>query len=84
MSTFLLPISLAEELQRMLNSFWWGAKPIGGRSINWLSWDKLCLNKEDGGLGFHLFHYFNLAILVKHGWRFIVDSDALISQFFKF
>ncbi|RVW56574.1 hypothetical protein CK203_086747 [Vitis vinifera] len=34
----------------MMNSFWWGPKSDGGRRINWLSWDKLCLRKEEGGL----------------------------------
>ena len=41
------------------------------------------MNKEDGVLGFHLFHCFNLAMLAKHGWRFIANPDALISYFFK-
>ena len=34
-------------------------------------------------LGFRSFDCFNLAMLTKHGWRFIADLDALISQFFK-
>ena len=68
----------------MLNSFWWCSKPTRGRSINWLSWDKVCLKKDDGGLSFRSFHCFNLAMLGKHGWHFIADPDALISQFFKF
>ena len=33
--------------------------------------------------GFRSFHCFNLTMLAKHGWHFIVDLDALISQFFK-
>ena len=42
MSVFLLPSLLCAELERMMNSFWWGmnGKAYGG--IRWKSWDKLC------------------------------------------
>jgi hypothetical protein len=52
MSSFLLPQTLGEEIQRMLNSFWWGSNRNNGRGINWLSWDKLTMRKEYGGMGF--------------------------------
>nr|KYP35971.1 Putative ribonuclease H protein At1g65750 family [Cajanus cajan] len=41
MSAFLIPISLEEEIQRMLNSFWWGSNSRSGRGIQWLNWEKL-------------------------------------------
>lgn len=34
MSTFLLPNSLGDEIQNMLNSFWWGPNKNSGREIN--------------------------------------------------
>nr|KYP63002.1 Putative ribonuclease H protein At1g65750 family [Cajanus cajan] len=34
MSTFLIPPSLEDELQRMLNSFWWGSNGRRGRGIH--------------------------------------------------
>ena len=37
MSTFLLPLSLIAELQKMMNSFWWGSKLDRTKIINWLS-----------------------------------------------
>ncbi|RVX23698.1 putative mitochondrial protein [Vitis vinifera] len=83
MSTFLLPISLSEELQKMMNSFWWGPKSDGGRRINWLSWDKLCLRKEEGGLGFRNLRDFNLAMLGKQGWNLITKPDSLIARLLK-
>lgn len=51
MSTFLLPTSLGEEIQKMINSFWWGTNRRNGRGIHWLSWDKLTMRKEYGGMG---------------------------------
>ena len=36
MCAFLLPPSLLEELQRLINSFWWGMNKESRRGINWL------------------------------------------------
>ncbi|XVF84856.1 hypothetical protein PTKIN_Ptkin17bG0073100 [Pterospermum kingtungense] len=47
MSTFLLPVSLSEELQRIMNSFWWGKKKEGKRSIHWMRWGSLCERKVE-------------------------------------
>jgi len=52
MNTFLLPTTLGEEIQRVINSFWWGSNRRRGRWINWLSWDKLTMRKEYRGMGF--------------------------------
>ncbi|XP_073063943.1 uncharacterized mitochondrial protein AtMg00310-like [Primulina eburnea] len=83
MGTFLLHVSLADELQRMLNSSWWGSKKNGGRSVNWLGWNKVCAAKEVGGLGFRDLHNFNLAMLGKKRWKFLSNPDALICKVFK-
>jgi hypothetical protein len=40
MSVYLIPETTIKEIERMLNSFWWG----GGRNnrgIKWLAWDKV-------------------------------------------
>jgi hypothetical protein len=67
MSTILLPETLGEELERMINSFWWGTNKASGRGINWLRWEKLAMRKEHGGMGFRHFYGFNLAMLGKQG-----------------
>lgn len=41
MSIYFLPHTLCDEIQKMLNSFWWGSKNRTTRGINWLSWEKL-------------------------------------------
>lgn len=83
MSTFLVPISLAEELERMLNSFWWVNKGGGEEGIRWKKWDKLCTRKEDGGLGFRNFRLFNLTMLGKIGWCLVTHRDALVCRVLK-
>ena len=42
MKAFLLPPSLLEELQRLINSFWRGMNKEGKRVINWLKWERMC------------------------------------------
>ena len=51
--------------------------------MNWLAWDKLCVSKELGGLGFPNIYAFNLAMLEKQGWRFRSKPNALSTRVFK-
>jgi hypothetical protein len=51
-SSILLPESLGEELEKMINSFWWGSNKASSRRINWPRWEKLAMRKEFGGMGF--------------------------------
>lgn len=48
MSVFLLPTSLYEEIERLINSYWWGLK---GEGIGWMAWKRLAIRKEEGGMG---------------------------------
>ena len=64
-SVFLLPKSLCEEIQTMMNAFWWTSSRDKG--LKWISWEKLYIPKKFGGMGFRLLHEFNLALLAKQG-----------------
>jgi hypothetical protein len=83
MSTFLLPTTLGEEIQRMINSFWWGANGRQRKGINWLNWDKLCMRKEYGGMNFRHLYGFNLAMLGKQGWKLLTNQDTIVTKIFK-
>lgn len=83
MGAFLIPHSLYDELQRMMNSFWWGQKGQPSKGIRWMSWDKLTMRKDDGGLGFRDLHAFNPALLGKQGWHFMTNPTSLVSRVFK-
>ena len=49
----------------------------------WLSWDKLCDSKEEGGLGFRQLKPFNLALLAKQGWRLQTQHESLVYCVYK-
>lgn len=83
MSVYLLPAFLEEDIQRMKNSFWWDSKTATSRGINWLSWDKLSMKEEFGGLGFHNLHGFNLSMLGNQGWKLITHPNATVTKFTK-
>jgi hypothetical protein len=45
---------LVNEIERMINAFWW-AGGNNNKGIWWLACDKMICSKEEGGLGFHDF-----------------------------
>jgi hypothetical protein len=67
MSIFTMPSSLCDEIEKMMNSFWWGHSGTHNKGINWMSWEKFAMHKNDGGMGFKGLHAFNLAMLGKQG-----------------
>lgn len=53
------------------------------RKLPWISWDKLCKPKVEGGMSFRDFKAFNLALLAKQGWRLMQSQSSLFHQVFK-
>lgn len=53
------------------------------KKIHWRSWERLCLTKHEGGLGFKNLHAYNLAMLAKQGWRLIKNPNTLIARLYK-
>lgn len=83
MSVFLLPTTLVDEIEKMVNGFWWGHGGSRRKGIHWLSWDKLTVHKNYGGMGFKDLTAFNLVMLGKQGWKFQTQTNCLVSKLFK-
>lgn len=73
-SCFKLSDTLCEELMSTICNFWWGQKQ-DEKKMAWMNWDKFCMPKACGGMGFKLLKPFNLALLAKRGWRLQVGQN---------
>ncbi|XP_031116486.1 uncharacterized protein LOC116020140 [Ipomoea triloba] len=62
---FLLPKGLCDEIEKIMNSYWWGCESRGCRGIRWSDWSDLCRPKTHGGMGFRHVRDMNLAMLGK-------------------
>jgi hypothetical protein len=82
MSIYLLPDSTVKEIERMINSFWWGGG-TNNKGIKWLAWDRMTVPKACGGMGFRDFHSFNLAMVAKQGWNIMTKPHTLVAQIYK-
>lgn len=51
--------------------------------MHWCKWDDLCKPKDQGGLGFRDLCKFNIALLAKQGWRFLVKPKSSVARIFK-
>lgn len=77
MSCFKIQDSLCDDLTSIIRNFWWGQK-VDEKKIAWLSWEKMCEQKSNGGMGFKKLKQFNLTLLAKQGWRLQTDHTSLV------
>ncbi|KAH9792007.1 putative reverse transcriptase/RNA-dependent DNA polymerase [Citrus sinensis] len=73
----------SQELEIMMNSFWWGSKRNGGGGINWMKWERMCKPKDFGGMGFKQIHIFNVAMLGKQVWKLLTSPTSLVAKVLK-
>ncbi|CAH9130680.1 unnamed protein product [Cuscuta epithymum] len=83
MNVFLLSKDLCDEIEKLLNGFWWKGNKFDQRGIRWRRWELLCRPKSEWGLGFRRIREFNLAMLAKQGWRLITEPRSLMSRVLK-
>ena len=82
MSCFKLTKTTCENLTSAMADFWWNALEHK-RKTHWVSWEKMCMSKENGGLDFRDIESLNQALLTKQAWRLLQYPSCLFAQFFK-
>lgn len=83
MSVFLLPVGLCEEIERVMNGYWWGCEGERNKGIRWKAWSHLCIPKKMGGMGFRRLREFNLALLGKQAWHLLQQPNSLVAKLYK-
>ena len=76
MSCFKLPKGLIKDIETLIRKFWWGYRG-DQRKIDWISWEKLCQPKNEGGMGF------KESLLAKEIWRLKKNENCLFHRVFK-
>ncbi|KAI5439123.1 hypothetical protein KIW84_024770 [Lathyrus oleraceus] len=77
------PKCVLEDIIKIQRNFLWGDGG-GSRKMCWVSWDKICLRTEEGGLGVKNVEWFNLSLMSKWGWRFLNDKHAIWFKLLQF
>ncbi|XP_062075287.1 uncharacterized protein LOC133779329 [Humulus lupulus] len=76
MSIFILPYKVTAAIDKCCRDFPWGSS--GNRSkLHLPSWEKVCLPKKLGGIGFREGKKWNMALMAKYIWASSSKQDCL-------
>ncbi|XP_026430826.1 uncharacterized protein LOC113327930 [Papaver somniferum] len=83
MSTFKIPKTTIEEMNKIQRNFFWGKVKGKPKGVFLKAWTGVCKPLEEGGLDFVNLEKFNSAIISKMGWRITKQPNSIGSQVMK-
>uniref|UniRef100_A0A2N9J3H3 Reverse transcriptase domain-containing protein n=1 Tax=Fagus sylvatica TaxID=28930 RepID=A0A2N9J3H3_FAGSY len=75
-SIFILPKKVVKAIEQRFNQFLWKGQEGGKGGIK-VSWDQVCLPKQEGGLGLKKVEDWNKAAVMKHIWNLFTQAGSL-------
>ena len=81
MQTTLLPAPVRHKIEKACRRFIWDGNSKSHR-MSMVGWEKICMPKQYGGLGFKKMDEMNQAMLMKLSWEVVSKSDKLWVQVF--
>ncbi|XP_019094473.1 PREDICTED: uncharacterized protein LOC109129898 [Camelina sativa] len=76
MGAILLPEFTSQSLDKLSRAFVWGSTAEKKRQ-HLLAWKRVCVPKQEGGLGLRPTRDMNRALIAKVGWRLLHEKDSL-------
>ncbi|GJV19062.1 hypothetical protein Tco_1368082 [Tanacetum coccineum] len=75
-SVFILPSRVLLDIEQIMRGFLWcqGSMSRGKAKV---SWEVVCLPKQEGGLGVRRLDHFNKALMVSHVWKLLSLKESL-------
>ncbi|KAJ0837673.1 hypothetical protein HanRHA438_Chr16g0780741 [Helianthus annuus] len=82
LSMFSAPKKVIQKLEAIRRNFVWGSKE-GKNKICWIAWKTMVKPRKYGGFGNGDLRSTNLALLVKWGWKYKMNQEALWAKVVK-
>ncbi|XP_020254213.1 uncharacterized protein LOC109831293 [Asparagus officinalis] len=76
-SNYILPVRVLKKIDELCRHFLWGKYDQSAKTVPAVSWEKVCLDKEKGGLGIFSASIWNLASAVKLLWHLHINKEGL-------
>ncbi|XP_060181348.1 uncharacterized protein LOC132610954 [Lycium barbarum] len=80
------PSGVIKQLHKIFTKFFW-SNTVGVKSKHWVAWDKLCLPKDEGGIGLRSLTDISNALFAKLWWNFRYGrslwSSYMLNKYFE-